>query len=276
MRNILLFSFFIFSIPLKASVVYTSVTSPWILVDAGSTTGDTVSFDFNGDGTTDLNISLYTSLNILSGPPPGSITDMVVNYKKKNSVVTGSILSMSNAALPDGYNIDASTITSNVSNTDLVNIHTQIGTSTSIIKTGLWDLLPANVGYIGFSFKKNGNTHYGWIRFITDSPYFYIDGWAYETVHDQMITTSSSVVASTIATAEDLKVNLFPNPCSQLCQINSDKELSYKIYNAFGSIVLEGISMTSTNINLQGLESGIYQIELSDGQRHKHLRFIKQ
>ncbi len=78
----------------------------------------------------------------------------------------------------------------------------------------------------------------------------------------------------------DYVANIYPNPTSDILNVEVIKfeNVSYAMYDATGRIVAMGdLSDLITQINVQNLESGSYQLELFDEQneRLKTFKLIK-
>ncbi|NVK63273.1 MAG: T9SS type A sorting domain-containing protein [Flavobacteriales bacterium] len=78
----------------------------------------------------------------------------------------------------------------------------------------------------------------------------------------------------------DYVANIYPNPTSDILNVEVIKfeNVSYAMYDATGRIVAMGdLSDLITQIDVQNLESGSYQLELSDEQneRLKTFKLIK-
>ncbi len=73
-----------------------------------------------------------------------------------------------------------------------------------------------------------------------------------------------------------LNVNVFPTIFSESINIESPQVLNYSITNLSGKLLLEGITQNHTINKLNILKSGIYILQLSDGEKFKSIKIVKQ
>lgn len=74
-----------------------------------------------------------------------------------------------------------------------------------------------------------------------------------------------------------LEVGVFPNPAKDVLNINSNSELSYKVYNVLGAIQLQGeFKKGSNQIRIRNLHSGTYLIQTFSETSRKTVKFIKR
>ncbi|CAL2076123.1 S8 family serine peptidase [Tenacibaculum sp. 190524A05c] len=73
---------------------------------------------------------------------------------------------------------------------------------------------------------------------------------------------------------------VFPNPIDDLVTLNGIdgdlKEYSLKIYSVLGKQILHKQELTSNSINLSNLKTGIYFLNLSNGNKSKVIKLIKK
>jgi hypothetical protein len=75
----------------------------------------------------------------------------------------------------------------------------------------------------------------------------------------------------------NMDFGMYPNPCSNVLNLNTEHAFSnFQIMNLYGQKVMKG--KTSTEIDVQALNPGIFFIELHDDQRSlvKRMRFEKR
>ena len=73
----------------------------------------------------------------------------------------------------------------------------------------------------------------------------------------------------------DLKI--YPNPVSSVLFVEADVDINkLTIYNLLGQIVSEKIVTDAPEIDVRNLPSGVYLIDIENGESHKTLRFIKE
>ncbi|WP_407266996.1 T9SS type A sorting domain-containing protein [Tenacibaculum maritimum] len=69
---------------------------------------------------------------------------------------------------------------------------------------------------------------------------------------------------------------VFPNPTTSYVKITlrSAKGLTYKIVNTIGQVVKAGV--VNDVINVSKLKSGLYILEVNDGQKSKAVKLMKR
>lgn len=71
-------------------------------------------------------------------------------------------------------------------------------------------------------------------------------------------------------------VSLFPNPVNSYLNIKSNTAIdNYTIYNVLGKQILQSNSDSGKEINVEGLTSGMYFINIVSGNKRSTLKFIK-
>ena len=79
---------------------------------------------------------------------------------------------------------------------------------------------------------------------------------------------------------DDIKVGIFPNPASTFVQVSTKSFVndvqSYQIYSLDGRMVKELLRNSSGSLNIQSLNSGIYQLVILDGNQRYIQRFTKE
>ena len=101
------------------------------------------------------------------------------------------------------------------------------------------------------------------------------------TVNITASSSSFSVLGDTNAQAlgneDSLSLTAYPNPASNNIQVklNSKAEnLTYRIVNTLGQVVKRG-QLNRNNINVSDIKSGIYVLEVHDGQKSITTKLVK-
>ncbi|MFT4601874.1 MAG: hypothetical protein ACI857_002059 [Arenicella sp.] len=82
---------------------------------------------------------------------------------------------------------------------------------------------------------------------------------------------------SGILSSADQRVNVYPNPTSNLITIESDLNSIIQLYDLNGRLVKEEIASSSkTTWNIQDIESGIYQLQIILGNKKSQAKIVKQ
>ena len=132
-------------------------------------------------------------------------------------------------------------------------------------------------GILGVSFQFNGNTHYGWVRMDTDvgaDDVITVKGFAFEATPD------TAIVAGDEGTLGNNDNNL-----NGFAQFVADGQLNLKANTAMSSVAIFDITgkqvisqnLTSTNaqVNLAGLNTGVYIAKVSIGSTQEAFKFVK-
>ncbi len=132
-------------------------------------------------------------------------------------------------------------------------------------------------GILGVSFVFNGNTHYGWVRMDTDvgaDDVITVKGFAFEATPDTAIIAGDEGVLGN----NDNNLNGF-------AQFVVDGQLNLKANTAMSSVTVFDVSgkqviaqnLTSTNaqVNLSGLNTGVYIAKVSIGSSEESFKFVK-
>jgi uncharacterized delta-60 repeat protein len=73
------------------------------------------------------------------------------------------------------------------------------------------------------------------------------------------------------------KVKIFPNPVSDLINVEIDNSYKFKIYSMTGKLILRGNETPNKSINVNQLKKGIYILELETSNSNTyHQKFIKE
>jgi hypothetical protein len=108
-------------------------------------------------------------------------------------------------------------------------------------------------------------------------------GWQYYRliqVDQNGTETISKVVAINVNAINKLTLNLSPNPASNLLTINSNAsenvDISFKIYDASGKLVVEGSENAMlVNIDISMLSEGVYLTEVNVNGEISRIKFLK-
>jgi bacillolysin len=98
------------------------------------------------------------------------------------------------------------------------------------------------------------------------------------TVNIGAITLTGIVSQDTLSNEANIfDFDMYPNPVDNLLQINmlDNRKVNYSIYNVMGQ-KLKSNSLIDSQINVSDLSSGIYILEVNDGQKSIIKKFIKE
>ncbi|MFN0276353.1 MAG: T9SS type A sorting domain-containing protein [Chitinophagales bacterium] len=103
---------------------------------------------------------------------------------------------------------------------------------------------------------------------------FYLPG-------DEDIIMDSSILSSTMNIEELKNVHVFPNPATDLMQVqfydNSVSNFNIKVYDIFGREALSMYHLTAQQtIDISGWDAGMYAVEVNAGGKKKIFKIIKQ
>ncbi|MCW1960454.1 T9SS type A sorting domain-containing protein, partial [Chryseobacterium viscerum] len=71
-------------------------------------------------------------------------------------------------------------------------------------------------------------------------------------------------------------IMIYPNPVSSILFVkNISKRAKYKIYNAAGQVIADGI-LLNNQINVSRLINGVYVIDIDDNGKTVQKKFIKE
>jgi Secretion system C-terminal sorting domain len=134
--------------------------------------------------------------------------------------------------------------------------------SYSIAQTGV------NVTYYDGTVQAFNVTTTGKLYFEADNLNVKIDGFtAPTTIPVDIIRkiTFSSALATTTFGENNHHLVLYPNPSSDVIQINSDitEDLNTKIYSLTGRLILQGVYKSGQDIDLSHLSSGLYLVQVN-------------
>jgi hypothetical protein len=130
--------------------------------------------------------------------------------------------------------------------------------------------------YLGLVFDFQGNSHFGWVHmdFITDaaSGTYTVKGFAFDA------TPEATVIAGETLGTDDPVFNGF-------AQFVSDNQLNLKantvmssaaIYDITGKqVITQNLSTTNAQVNLAGLNTGVYIARVTIDGAEKTFKFIK-
>ena len=90
------------------------------------------------------------------------------------------------------------------------------------------------------------------------------------------IFTDAGLDCSTLGLEEQnlLAISVYPNPAKdKLCILGLSKPLKVLIYNVLGKLVFS--ETTSSEVDLEGLQTGVYIVKIRDQQKETTRKFIK-
>jgi polyhydroxybutyrate depolymerase len=85
--------------------------------------------------------------------------------------------------------------------------------------------------------------------------------------------STKSCQTNAITENEMLSLQIFPNPANTLLNINSDELMDYQIFNVLGLKITSG--RLKNELNIENLENGVYQVNLTLNKESKSFKFIK-
>jgi hypothetical protein len=103
--------------------------------------------------------------------------------------------------------------------------------------------------------------------------YTYTDPISFCTASD----TSNLVVDGCLSVSknETSRFEIYPNPCSGNVTLKSEKVFSFKIYDATGKLIINNLEeITTIELNLETLLSGIYSVEISQNEGVFHEKLV--
>ncbi len=143
-------------------------------------------------------------------------------------------------------------------------------------------------GYIGFTFKINGATHYGWFyaTVSNDGTSYTIKDYAYNTTGGQgLITKRPTTLASSLLSSPEInnKVNVYPNPFTESLTLDvsrlPEERFVIKMFNTLGEEIFSNEYDKNTNSVTIGNEItllGVYFVKISTATYSETLQVIKQ
>ncbi|WP_108807637.1 M43 family zinc metalloprotease [Aquimarina spinulae] len=141
-------------------------------------------------------------------------------------------------------------------------------------------------GFIGFTFKINGNTHYGWFHISVASnglSYTILD-YAYNKKPNEIIYTRSSNAINSIANKgiSENKTFTSPNPFTNTFVINTSKldktNITVKVFDIHGKLLIQEEYTKNPRSIILGSElkmSGIYFVQVQTNSKMETLRILK-
>lgn len=90
-------------------------------------------------------------------------------------------------------------------------------------------------------------------------------------------TTFANVSATALQKENNSNLAVYPNPAkaSVEVQMNSREKATYRIVNTIGQTVKSGV-LVNRNLNVSGLQNGMYLLEVNDGQKLLTTKLIKK
>jgi hypothetical protein len=129
-------------------------------------------------------------------------------------------------------------------------------------------------GFIGVEFAAGGNTHYGWVRIdVADSGNFIVMDYAFDATPGAAIAAGDSTLGT-----DDSQFTGF-------VQFVSDNQLNLKanttmssaaVYDITGKqVITQNLSTTNAQVNLAGLNTGVYIARVTIDGAEKTFKFVK-
>ncbi|WP_109097026.1 M43 family zinc metalloprotease [Aquimarina sp. AU58] len=155
-----------------------------------------------------------------------------------------------------------------------------------IISSSSYTTWNGKSGFIGFTFKINGNTHYGWfhISVANDGLSYTILDYAYNKKPNEIIYTRSSNAINSIANKGISKNKTFtsPNPFNDTFVINTSKldktNITVKVFDIHGKLLIQEEYTKNPRSIILGSElkmSGIYFVQVQTNSKMETLRILK-
>ncbi|OAD45093.1 S8 family serine peptidase [Polaribacter atrinae] len=157
------------------------------------------------------------------------------------------------------------------------------GTSfSSPIMAGLIACLNQNDGFLLKSSLKNANENFN--DYLKKAIYESADKFKNPTdQHGYGIPNFETALNKYIASLsllndESINFKIYPNPVQDRFKISIDnfENMSIQIYNILGKKVFEKAALTSTNIDISFLNTGIYLVNISSDDQYKTIKLIKE
>jgi hypothetical protein len=119
--------------------------------------------------------------------------------------------------------------------------------------------------------KINGGGHQwpGISTLVGGAGIINMDFYSPQVIWDFLSTKSCPSASHT----ENVMSQIFPNPVNSVLRINSDELLDYQIFNLQGLKIASG-SMKN-ELNIDNLENGVYQINLTLNKESRSFKIVK-
>ena len=113
-----------------------------------------------------------------------------------------------------------------------------------------------------------------WVKNNCKLVVFLQDSITDEIVQANMIDLSTVV---SVNNTKQLNVSVYPNPAQNTLYVNADNASSFKIYNILGAEQKSGLLNKNFNsIDISNLKSGVYFINVYNGQAVTKVKFVKE
>jgi hypothetical protein len=108
-----------------------------------------------------------------------------------------------------------------------------------------------------------------------------ISGGTYIVVVESDGNCSSSDTMSvgtqlSIADEGKIALDIYPNPTSDVLQINADGFYNYALYALDGKLILQGNATNNTTLSLESIANGTYLLKLKQGETNQLFKVVKQ
>ncbi|KEZ92969.1 T9SS type A sorting domain-containing protein [Nonlabens ulvanivorans] len=128
---------------------------------------------------------------------------------------------------------------------------------------------PLSHGYIYYRIKPKQNLVIG--DFIDNTAHIYFD------FNEAIITnTATTTIVQTLSNSDQefLNISLYPNPVADIVQLQTSEKIDFAvIMNLQGQLLIE---TTDKDINVSNLDTGVYFIRVTSGNKSQVLKFIKK
>lgn len=132
-------------------------------------------------------------------------------------------------------------------------------------------------GILGVTFQFNGNTHYGWVRMDTDvgsSDQITVKGYAFQAEPDAAIEAGDEGTLGN----NDNNLNGFVHFVTEgQLNLNSNTAMSsIAVFDISGKqVISQNLASTNAQINLAGLNTGVYIAKVSIEGSEESFKFVK-
>ncbi|MFT4681259.1 MAG: hypothetical protein ACI9YU_001098 [Flavobacteriales bacterium] len=138
--------------------------------------------------------------------------------------------------------------------------------------------------YIGWTFLIGTATHYGWIRVNFDGTDLTVRDYAYEDAADTPINAGDGIPSDPngIDNLELSDLALYPNPATDVVTIDliglSSDDANINIIDVAGRVVYSKgkVQAVRQQISLDGLNSGVYFVQIQSGDKQRSYKLIKK
>ena len=240
----------IFVFNINAQIIYTDINPD----------GQPAGLDFNGDGSNEFDITTENKLGDYIGYYSYGADNNIHAVGDQNDGWDTP------AFVAQGFTIDASNNWQGQGDAYPNGDWSASGTNPTII--------PNTDQYMAVKFNLGGtDVYYGWVRvnINANGDVTYKD-YAYESTANTAIVAGAMPTASTNSVSLN-SFNVFPNPCKDILNIQTDKEISsIAIYTLNGQLILKEEIKNTNSVNVSKLSNSLYFVKVNNS----FIKFIKE